>query len=235
MLQGSTGSAAVRLQATRGGDIVERSNFSRRQVLCGTMVTAASMMTLSCRVDAWSTPLSYPFSGAAADRNGVAPLPGTCQGRSPGQTEGPFYVADTPRRADLRAHGTDAGTLVLEGQVQTPGCQPVAGAVIDIWHCDENGHYDNSGFGYRGHQFTDRKGVFRFVTIRPGHYPGRTPHIHVKVQGPSTRLLTTQVYFPDQGDRNARDRIYRDELQIRLSREDGAWRGRFDFVLEPVA
>ena len=68
-------------------------------------------------------------------------------------------------------------------------------AVIDIWHSDEDGRYDNSGFRYRGHQFTDGAGAFRFETVRPGRYPGRTPHIHVKVQGASTHLLTSQLFL----------------------------------------
>ena len=82
-----------------------------------------------------------------------------------------------------------------------------------------------------GTSFTDQAGAFRFETIRPVRYSGRTPHIHVKVQGEATRVLTTQVFFPDMQEANARDRIFRDELVMRLDRAGGAWRGRFDFVL----
>jgi protocatechuate 3,4-dioxygenase beta subunit len=123
--------------------------------------------------------------------------------------------------------------LVLEGLVLRPDCRPIAGAVIDIWHCDEHGRYDNVSFRYRGHQFTDTAGAFHFKTIRPGHYPGRTPHIHVKVQGEATRLLTTQLYFPDLQDTNAKDWIFRDDLMLRLDSISGGSRGRFDFVLAP--
>ena len=105
---------------------------------------------------------------------------------------------------------------MLQGLVLTPDCRPVAGAAVDLWHCDERGRYDNSGFRYRGHQFTDAAGAFRFETIRPGHYTGRTPHFHVKVQGERTRALTTQLYFPDLRRRNAGDFIYREELLLRL-------------------
>ena len=151
------------------------------------------------------------------------------------QTEGPFYTPSTPRRADLREPGSDGETLVLEGSALTADCRPVPGAVIDIWHCDERGRYDNRGFRYRGHQVADAAGAFRFLTIRPGHYPGRTPHIHVKVHGPGMRLLTTQVYFPDLAGANTRDRIYRDDLLLRLDRDTGdAWHAWFDFVLVPV-
>ena len=110
----------------------------------------------------------------------------------------------------------------------------MAGAVIDIWHSDEQGRYDNRGFRYRGYQFTDAAGAFRFVTIRPVRYPGRTPHIHVKVQGETTRLLTTQLYFPDLGEANARDRIFRDDLLMSLDRVGAGWQARSDFVLAPA-
>ncbi|MCY4592398.1 MAG: intradiol ring-cleavage dioxygenase [Alphaproteobacteria bacterium] len=151
------------------------------------------------------------------------------------QTEGPYYTPSTPRRADLREPGSDGETLVLEGSVLTANCRPLPGAVIDIWHCDERGRYDNRGFRYRGHQVTDPAGMFRFLTIRPVRYTGRTPHIHVKLFGAGTHLLTTQVYFPDHAATNARDRIYRDDLLVRLDRDAGdEWRARFDFVLAPA-
>ncbi len=151
------------------------------------------------------------------------------------QTEGPYYTPLTPRRADLREPGSDAEALVLEGSVLAADCRPVTSAVVDIWHCDEYGRYDNRGFRYRGHQVTDAAGAFRFQTIRPGQYPGRTPHIHVRVHGPGTRPLTTQVYFPDLAGANSRDGIYRDDLLLRLDRDASAgWRARFDLVLAPV-
>ena len=150
------------------------------------------------------------------------------------QTAGPFYTPQTPQRDTLREPDTGGEPLVFEGLVLAHDCRPLAGAVIDVWHCDEHGYYDNRGFHYRGHQFTDATGAFRIETIRPGHYTGRTPHIHVKVQGEATRLLTTQVYFPDMQDENARDRIYRDGLAMSLDRVGGGWRGRYDFVLAPA-
>ena len=153
-----------------------------------------------------------------------------------GRPRGPFYTPGTPRRSNLREPGTTGEPLVFEGLVLTPDCRPAAGAVIDIWHCDERGRYDNDGFRYRGHQFTDGAGAFRFETIRSKRYGGRTAHIHVMVQGEATRLLTTQVYFPDFEAANARDSIFRDDLVMRLDRPgaDGVWRGRFDFVLAPA-
>ncbi len=210
---------------------MERFSIARRRLLNGILVAcAATPLAASSR----QTALSYEFSGPAQSRNlGLAPLlectPGTTS-----QTQGPFYTPNTPRRDNLIEPDSDADPLILQGLVVTPDCKPVAGAVVDIWHCDHAGRYDNSGFRYRGHQFTDSAGSYRFMTIRPAIYPGRTQHIHVKVQGPDTRLLTTQIYFPDQKRENSRDWIFRSELLMDIRRTSDGWHGRFDFVLDPI-
>ena len=213
---------------------------TRRRALTGLAAAAAggavSLAALPWLAGARSRSLDYPFTGPAPDRGlGLSP-PLACTPGTRRQTAGPFYTPGTPRRANLREPGTAGEPLVFEGLVLTPDCRPVAGAVIDIWHCDEQGRYDNEGFRYRGHQFTDGSGAFRFETIRSKRYGGRTAHIHVMVQGEATRLLTTQVYFPDLEAANARDSIFRDDLAMRLARPgaDGVWRGRFDFVLAPA-
>ena len=176
----------------------------------------------------------YAFSGPAADRGlGLAP-PADCTPGTRARTAGPFYTPETPQRDTLREPDTVGEPLVFEGLLLRHDCRPLAGAVIDIWHCDEHGRYDNRGFRYRGHQFTDATGAFSIETIRPGHYTGRTPHIHVRVQGEGTPLLTTQVFFPDMEDENAGDRIFRDDLVMSLGRAGDAWRARFDFVLPPA-
>ena len=178
--------------------------------------------------------LGYPSPGVVADRGlGLAP-PQACTPGTLSSTEGPFYTPSTPRRASLREPESGGEPLELQGLVLTPDCRPVAGAAVDLWHCDERGRYDSSGFRYRGHQFTDAAGAFRFETIRPSPYTRRTPHFHVKVQGGRTRALTTQLYFPDLRRSNDRDSIYREELLLRLGRDGGLWDARFDFVLAPA-
>jgi protocatechuate 3,4-dioxygenase beta subunit len=103
----------------------------------------------------------------------------------------------------------------------------VANALLDFWHSDDAGEYDNRGYRYRGHQFSDAQGRWRLETTIPARYPGRTRHIHVKVQAPGRRVLTTQVYFPgDPG--NARDPLYRADLTMRRTGSEG----RFDFVID---
>lgn len=159
----------------------------------------------------------------------LVPLEGlaqTCGVVTPRQTEGPFYTPDSPLRASL-LEGNEKTRFILAGRVLSPQCKPVPNALVDLWHCDEQGAYDNRGFRYRGHQFTDSEGHYRFETIVPALYPGRTRHFHVKVQPRGGRLLTTQLYWPGE-PANRRDGIYRPGLEMKTSKEGGA----FDFVVE---
>ena len=204
--------------------------MTRRWAVTG-MAAAAGAAALPACARTGAASMGYAFPGPAAERGlGFAP-PKPCTPGTRSSSAGPFYTPETPRRETLREPDTAGEPLVFQGLVLAHDCRPLAGAVIDIWHSDERGRYDNRGFRYRGHQFTDQAGAFRFATIRPVRYSGRTPHIHVKLQGEATRVLTTQVYFPDMQEANARDRIFRDDLVMRLDRAGDAWRGRFDFVL----
>jgi protocatechuate 3,4-dioxygenase beta subunit len=154
--------------------------------------------------------------------------PLTCGALTDAQTAGPFFKTNTPLRASLIEPGSKAPRLVVTGQVLSARCTPVANALLDFWHADEDGEYDNSGFRYRGHQFTDAQGHYRLATIVPAEYPERTRHIHVKVQAPGKRVLTTQLYFPgDPG--NAKDGLYEHALEMRMAK---AAEGTFDFVVE---
>lgn len=160
----------------------------------------------------------------------LIPLEGlaqTCGRITPRQTEGPFYTPDSPLRSSLVEAGSKAPRFLLTGRVLSPECKPVAGALVDLWHCDEQGVYDNRGYRYRGHQFSDSEGRYRFETILPALYPGRTRHYHVKVQPKGGRLLTTQLYWPNE-PANRRDGIYRPELEMKSSKDEGA----FDFVVQ---
>ena len=146
------------------------------------------------------------------------------------QAEGPFYTPDSPRRTDLRETGIAGTPIVLTGFVLTRSCRPIPGALVDLWHADDQGVYDNVGYRLRGHQFADADGRYRFETIVPGLYSGRTRHFHVKFQAPNQPILTTQLYFPDE-PANARDGIFRPELVVRIS--DGQERtAHFDGVLD---
>ena len=151
------------------------------------------------------------------------------------QTEGPFYTPDTPLRTNLIEAGIPGEPLVVEGMVLDTQCRPIPGALLDFWSCDGEGVYDNEGFLLRGHQFADSQGRYRLETIRPTDYRAgmvhRTPHIHVKVQGPGSKLLTTQIYFPGE-PLNAEDGIFDKALQVEMvETNEGPQTARFDFVL----
>jgi protocatechuate 3,4-dioxygenase beta subunit len=132
----------------------------------------------------------------------------------PAQTEGPYFVDEKLNRSDIRSDPSDGS--VKEGlplqltlhvsSVSTAGCTPLAGAMVDIWHCDAQGVYsDEQANGttgqkfLRGYQVTDSKGVVQFQTIYPGWYQGRTVHIHFKVRSGAgsgqTYEFTSQLYF----------------------------------------
>jgi protocatechuate 3,4-dioxygenase beta subunit len=148
------------------------------------------------------------------------------------QTEGPYFKPDSPLRASLLEPGIRGTKIVVTGRVLSTTCQPVARALIDVWHADDRGGYDNAGFRLRGHQFTDDEGRYRLETIVPGIYVGRTRHYHVKVQAPSRPVLTTQLYFPGDAA-NASDPIFSRDLVMQVSdAAGGAKAATFDFVLD---
>jgi protocatechuate 3,4-dioxygenase beta subunit len=147
------------------------------------------------------------------------------------QTEGPYFKPSSPERIELYEEGMVGQPIELVGLVLSRACKPVAGALLDFWQADAKGQYDNSGFHLRGHQFTDAEGRYRLRSIVPGVYPGRTRHIHVKVQPAGGRVLTTQLYFPAEA-KNRSDGLFRRELVIRTAKNAGWLAGRFDFVVD---
>lgn len=149
---------------------------------------------------------------------------------TPAQTEGPYYTPNTPERVSLLDPGIVGTKLVVTGAVLSTGCRPVARALLDFWQCDDKGVYDNRGYTLRGHQFADDQGRFRLETIVPGLYPGRTRHIHVKVQAPNGPILTTQLYFPGE-PRNRTDGIFSQELVLALQDAADGKVAAFNFVL----
>ena len=143
------------------------------------------------------------WSGAAR----TAALPAT-----PAQTPGPFYPLEFPADSDndlvqIAGHsGTAKGTVTyVTGRVLDPTGRPISGARVEVWQCDANGRYhyvhdasadrplDENFQGY-GRTATDAAGNYRFRTIRPVPYPGRTPHIHFAVSGAGLPRFTTQMY-----------------------------------------
>lgn len=147
------------------------------------------------------------------------------------QTEGPFFTPNSPERASFLDAGTPGTKLLLTGYVYSTDCKPVENALLEFWHTNDAGEYDNVGYNFRGHQFTDKDGRYELTTIVPGLYTGRTRHIHVKAQAPDNPVLTSQLYFPDE-PQNATDGIYDPSLEMDYQDADDGKLGYFTFVLE---
>lgn len=150
---------------------------------------------------------------------------------TPRSSEGPYYTPRSPLRGSFLEPGFKGERIILAGRVVTRRCRPVAGAIVDLWHADGIGEYDNRGFRGRGHQVTDADGRYRFLTVVPGDYPGRTRHYHVKLVAPDRPPLTTQLYFPEVAG-NARDFLFKPELLLKIDNNADDRVARFDFVLD---
>jgi protocatechuate 3,4-dioxygenase beta subunit len=143
---------------------------------------------------------------------------------SPPQTEGPFYPETFPLDSDadlvqVRGRAERARGIVtyLEGRLVTQDGRAVPGATIEIWQCDAGGVYHHprerrgpadANFQGYGRAVTAADGAFRFRTIRPVPYPGRTPHIHAAASGRGFARMVTQLYVAGEPG-NERDFLYR--------------------------
>ncbi len=145
--------------------------------------------------------------------------------KTPSQAEGPFYPVRFADDSDWNLLRVDSGTggplpagepLELKGVVQTEKGIPVPDAVVEIWQTDGGGRYahprapGHDAFDPRfqgfGRSITDSEGLYRFLTLVPEAYPGRPPHIHVKIWRENSDVLTTQLYIKDHplNDRDGR-------------------------------
>lgn len=208
--------------------------MNRRQMVLGTLTVAAL---------AGSGGIAFP-----------API------ATPRQSTGPFYPADWDGDVDwdlVRIRGADVRALgdvtYVSGRVTDVAGMPIGGAMVEIWQCDANGRYHHprdsnrgnrrdDGFQGRGRVVTGADGRYRFRTIRPVPYPGRTPHIHFRVVTGDGREFITQMYVAGE-PRNETDFLLnritdparRAALIVRLAPVDGleagALAGTFDIVL----
>jgi protocatechuate 3,4-dioxygenase beta subunit len=203
--------------------------------------------------------------------SGVALLAGATPGRAqaptgsgprlscvarPQQTEGPFFVEEALDRSDIRSDprsgelqpGVPLRLTFKVSRLSGAGCTPLAGAQVDIWHCDATGRYSDvrgsstAGQQFlRGYQATGAAGSAQFLTVYPGCYGGRAVHVHFKVRtGPASArnyTFTSQLYF----DEALTERIYAVEPYASLRRRwmrnagDGSFRdGGRQLLLAPV-
>ncbi|HEY2582335.1 MAG TPA: hypothetical protein VGI43_11040 [Mucilaginibacter sp.] len=120
---------------------------------------------------------------------------------TPPVPEGPFYKDEKLNRIDITEH--KVGTPIeYVFKVEDKNCNPVEGAIVDIWQCDADGIYSDfkrentlEQTWLRGYQKTDKDGVCRFKSIFPGWYTGRITHLHAKVHMEGGALLTTNLFF----------------------------------------
>lgn len=164
---------------------------------------------------------------------------------TPAQTEGPFYPTGFPADMDndlvqVRGQAAQAmgQVLHLQGRVIDLGGGARSGAMIEIWQCDAQGVYDHprqpglarrdAAFQGYGRMLVDAEGRYSFRTLKPVAYPGRTPHIHLKVATADGRTLTSQFYVAGDSQ-NERDGVFRSAIRVPGQRE------RIEMKLEPAS
>jgi protocatechuate 3,4-dioxygenase beta subunit len=211
--------------------------------------------------------LGLAGAGVLAPR-GAGAQPPACVVR-PEQTEGPYYVDAQLDRSDIRSDprtgevrpGVPLALAFAVSAIRGGVCTPLAGAVVDVWHCDAVGAYSDVGGAtagqkfLRGFQATDTTGLARFTTIYPGAYPGRAVHIHFKIRTGTAAArgheFTSQLYFDDsvtdqvqalepyarrgqRRQRNDGDGLYRrggPQLLLPVTRHGAGYAGTFQLAL----
>ncbi|GAA0463633.1 carbohydrate-binding protein [Streptomyces olivaceiscleroticus] len=207
--------------STESPRLVRRKTLLRTALAAGAAVPVALIGGPALARTLSSTGAAAPLTPACDDGDDPTPE----------QMEGPYFKPHSPQRTDLLEPGMPGTRLTVSGYVFGGACLPVSGALLDFWQADDNGDYDNTGFRLRGHQYTDSRGAFTLTTIVPGLYPGRTRHLHVKVQAPGRPVLTTQLYFPNE-PRNNTDMLFDARLLMNVRNGNGGREAAFDFVLD---
>ena len=207
----------------------------KRFVMALVAILGTGILALAaCGIQAVNASAPTEMAGAQAMRVAAAEAVPACTGKmeaTVSNAEGPFYKSGAPERTVLVEPGMTGTRLLLTGQVLTTDCQPVAGALLDFWQANDRGEYDNTGYTLRGKQFADEMGRYRLETIMPAPYPGRPPHIHVKVNAPGGPVFTTQIYFAGQPG-NESDALIRPSLIVPLTDAAGGGKAAaFDVVL----
>ena len=131
---------------------------------------------------------------------------------SPAETAGPFPIKSPQDWVRENIVGDRTGValqVVIKIENTNNNCQPLEGVLVDIWMCDAKGNYSEyngqldgdftTKHFLRGRQTTNADGLASFISIYPGWYPGRAPHIHVEVKRSNgTSLLISQIAFPEE-------------------------------------
>ncbi len=192
--------------------------FRRRKLLWGLgAVTATAGGVVLAGKPLTRLALATVVDNSAYDRRSVSFEDSAACVLSAQAVDGPFYLADSPLRSDIREGQPGHGLQLRLKLVDANTCQPIVGADVHIWHANAQGLYsgyashspdqveltprhepvENEQRFLRGHQLSDARGMVEFRSIVPAWYSFRTPHIHLKALLGPRSVLTTQLYFPD--------------------------------------
>jgi protocatechuate 3,4-dioxygenase beta subunit len=179
---------------------MDRKKFIRNGILgVASLVTASKFLESCSKSDNDETDTSNSGDGSCTV--------------SPSETKGPFPIK-TPSQLVLENIKSDrvgiALLINLKIENKNNNCEPLSGALVDVWHCDKDGNYSEYGgtqmqqtdytsvHFLRGRQTANASGEVSFISIYPGWYQGRAPHVHVEVlSSTGTSLLVTQIAFPE--------------------------------------
>jgi protocatechuate 3,4-dioxygenase beta subunit len=179
---------------------MERKDFLKNGLLAALGITAVAPLIAACN----KNDLTSTSTEGSTETGDCA--------TSPSETAGPFPTKSPSSlvTSDIRSDRTGVPLSInITVNNRNHNCAVLAGAIVDIWHCDKDGYYSEYGGSgmqsanmttvhfLRGRQTTDEKGLVTFTSIFPGWYSGRAPHIHVHIYDASgTSLLVTQIAFP---------------------------------------
>lgn len=186
-----------RTESARGGRRLDGKKLTRREALGMLGATGAALSLIRCG----DSPTSTSSAAEVTTSTGTS---STCAVTT-SETVGPY--PSLTDRSDIREGKSGLPvTLTITVVNVNSSCSPVAGANVEIWQCDAEGHYSQySQPGYngqsemflRGIQTTDGTGRVTFTTLYPGWYAGRATHIHVEVTVNGTSAKVTQIAFPE--------------------------------------
>lgn len=178
----------------------------------------------------------------------TVPNEGSCS-LSPSETKGPFPIKSPAEQVKSNIVSDRVGVaMIIKIKVQSANdnCKPIVGALVDVWHCDKDGNYSEYGgmqmqqtdytnvHFLRGRQTTDANGEVTFVSIFPGWYRGRAPHVHLEVLSSSgSSLVVSQIAFPEDissqvyssplyashgqfDTSNTRDNVFSDSIDLNM-------------------
>lgn len=169
---------------------------------------------------------------------------------TPSQTKGPFYPVPEIEKQDffdfdLTKKGDDSPVaegkvIAIRGSVIGHDENVMSGSIVEVWQACETGRYNHPSdtndrpidpnFQYWGRVVTGETGEFRFKTILPGKYPGRTPHIHFRIVSPGKKELVTQLYFGDNESLNRKDSIY---MSLNVAQRDNVTTFFEEMAIDP--